>query len=79
MTSPLESARRIVVKIGSSLLVDSESGTLRRAWLESLCADIAALKRQGKEIILVSSGAIALGCCRSMRESQPASGPLTNP
>jgi glutamate 5-kinase len=52
-------ARRIVVKVGSSLLVESE--TLRRDWLKSLCRDIATLRSEGKEVLLVSSGAIALG------------------
>ena len=61
MNGRFASARRIVVKIGSALLVEAESGTLRRDWLESLCIDIAALKRDGKEVVLVSSGAIALG------------------
>lgn len=59
--SPLVRARRIVVKVGSALLVDGESGRLNRAWLESLIEDIVRLRRQGKEIVLVSSGAIALG------------------
>ena len=54
-------ARRIVVKIGSSLLVDSATGTLRGEWLNALCDDITALRAQGKEVIVVSSGAIALG------------------
>jgi len=54
-------AKRLVVKIGSSLLVDSASGTLKADWLASLCGDIAKLKAQGKEVIVVSSGAIALG------------------
>jgi glutamate 5-kinase len=53
--------RRIVVKIGSALLVDRASGTLHAAWLESLIADVAGLAAQGAELILVSSGAIALG------------------
>ena len=61
MTERFAAARRIVVKIGSALLIDIESGALRRDWLTSLCADVAALKRQGKDVILVSSGAIALG------------------
>ena len=52
--------RRIVVKIGSSLLVDRQSG-LKRTWLESLGEDIARLKGEGREILVVSSGAIALG------------------
>jgi glutamate 5-kinase len=55
------SARRIVVKIGSALLVDRESGQLRSAWLNSLVDDCASLAEAGKQIILVSSGAIALG------------------
>jgi glutamate 5-kinase len=54
-------ARLIVVKVGSALLVDGASGALRRDWLVSLCADVAALKREGKQVIMVSSGAIALG------------------
>ncbi|HWY62085.1 MAG TPA: glutamate 5-kinase [Rhizomicrobium sp.] len=54
-------ARLIVVKVGSALLVDGASGELRRDWLASLCADVVDLKRQGKRVILVSSGAIALG------------------
>jgi glutamate 5-kinase len=54
-------ARRIVVKIGSSLLVDHAKGELDAAWLDSLAADMAALKKAGKQVIVVSSGAIALG------------------
>jgi glutamate 5-kinase len=54
-------SRRIVVKIGSALLVDSASGALKSDWLAALGDDIAALKAEGREIILVSSGAIALG------------------
>jgi len=53
-------ARRIVIKIGSSLLVDMAAGTLRQAWLEALADDIAGLRKDGREIIVVSSGAIAL-------------------
>ena len=55
------SARRIVVKIGSALLVDRATGRLRSTWLNSLADDVAALADAGKEIVLVSSGAIALG------------------
>ena len=55
------SAKRIVVKIGSSLLVDTSAGTLKSEWLAALADDIAALRQQGKEVIVVSSGAIALG------------------
>ena len=54
-------ARRIVVKIGSSLLADRETGQLKEAWLGSLADDVAALIKAGKEVIIVSSGAIALG------------------
>jgi glutamate 5-kinase len=54
-------ARRIVVKIGSSLLVDRRLGELNAAWLASLAQDVADLARSGKQVILVSSGAIALG------------------
>jgi glutamate 5-kinase len=61
MRDALAHSRRIVVKIGSALLVDRASGALRGDWLASVCADIAALKQDGKEIIIVSSGAIALG------------------
>jgi len=61
MSTIFSDAKLIVVKVGSALLVDATTGELRRAWLESLCTDVAALKREGKQVILVSSGAIALG------------------
>jgi glutamate 5-kinase len=54
-------ARRIVVKIGSALLVERGTGRLRATWLNSLMDDVAALSEAGREVILVSSGAIALG------------------
>lgn len=54
---------RLIVKVGSSLLVAAD-GTVRRAWLTSLVADIAARVRTGQEIAIVSSGAIALGARR---------------
>ena len=54
-------ARRIVVKIGSALLVDRSSGQLNETWLKSMADDVADLVAQGKDVILVSSGAIALG------------------
>ncbi|WP_246473078.1 glutamate 5-kinase [Pelagibacterium limicola] len=53
--------KRLVVKIGSALLVDTKTGKLREPWLESLAASIATLKAQGREVVIVSSGAIALG------------------
>lgn len=61
MSDPFSKARSVVVKVGSSLLVDAATGTLDRAWLKSLCEDVAALKANGADVILVSSGAIALG------------------
>ena len=54
-------AKRIVVKIGSALLADRTTGALKEAWLASLVDDVATLAAAGKEIVLVSSGAIALG------------------
>jgi len=59
--SPLAGARRVVVKVGSALLVDAHSGRLNRAWLAALVEDLLRLRRRGQEVILVSSGAIALG------------------
>ena len=60
-TPSLKDFRRIVVKVGSSLLVDAAAGSLKRDWLASLAADIAALHKEKRDIIVVSSGAIALG------------------
>jgi len=60
-TPTLKSFYRIVVKVGSSLLVDSAAGQLKREWLSSLAADIEALHKESKDLIVVSSGAIALG------------------
>ena len=54
-------ARRIVVKIGSSLLVDRAKGELKSAWLATLADDVAGLVAAGRQVIIVSSGAIALG------------------
>jgi len=61
LTSPLSRAKRIVVKIGSSLLVDPQNGELKSHWLKALVSDIADLKARGQEVVIVSSGAIALG------------------
>ena len=57
----LTSAKRLVVKIGSSILVDEKKGVVRRDWLEALTDDVAALHKKGCEVVLVSSGAIRLG------------------
>ena len=54
-------ARRVVVKIGSALLTDRATGALKAEWLASLMDDVAALKKAGKDVVLVSSGAVALG------------------
>jgi glutamate 5-kinase len=54
-------ARRIVVKIGSALLTDQTTGRIKTDWLNSLMDDVAELAKAGKEIVLVSSGSIALG------------------
>ena len=54
-------ARRIIVKLGSALLTCRETGTLNTDWLGSLIDDIAELSKQGREVVIVSSGAIALG------------------
>jgi glutamate 5-kinase len=59
--NPLRRARRVVVKIGSALLVDEASGRLRRDWLEAFADDVAEARGRGQEMILVSSGAIAVG------------------
>ena len=60
-TPLLKDFRRIVVKVGSSLLVDASAGGLKRDWLASLAADVAGLHRQKCDVLVVSSGAIALG------------------
>src|ERR1700680_462331 len=62
--------RRIVVKVGSALVVDAGAGRPNQAWLASLAADIAGLHRKGRDILVVSSGAIALG--RSVLRLQAA-------
>lgn len=57
----LSNARRVVIKIGSALLVDKTTGELKQDWLNGLALDVAALKARGADVILVSSGSIALG------------------
>ena len=54
-------AQRIVVKIGSALLVDDATGAIRQDWLDALADDVAALKAAGREVLIVSSGSIAAG------------------
>jgi len=57
----LSDAKRLVVKIGSALLVDRTTGALRADWLRSMAEDVARIKARGTDVILVSSGSIALG------------------
>ena len=72
---PLTRARRIVVKVGSALLVDQASGQVNRGWLGTLVDDLLRLRARGQEVVLVSSGAIALG----RRELRLPGGPLALP
>lgn len=61
MTTRLTDAGRVVVKIGSALLVDRATGALRSDWLHALAQDVTRLKARGQDVVLVSSGSIALG------------------
>jgi glutamate 5-kinase len=70
--TPLTQARRVVVKVGSALLVDGRTGRLNRTWLKTLIEDLLRLQRRGQQVILVSSGAIALG----RRQLKLPAGPL---
>jgi len=60
-SGPLATARRIVFKVGSALLVDARTGAANHAWLKAFCDDAAALRARGQQIVVVSSGAVALG------------------
>ena len=61
MNKHLAKAKRVVVKVGSALLVDQTSSTIKAEWLSTLVDDITTLKKSGADVIMVSSGAIALG------------------
>ena len=61
MSEALSSARRLVVKIGSALLVDQESGRIRRDWLDALADDLRDIRSNGTDVLVVSSGSIAVG------------------
>ena len=63
----LKNFRRIVVKVGSSLLIDSDAGEVRTTWLSALAGDLARLHGEGRELLVVSSGSIALGRSRNLR------------
>jgi glutamate 5-kinase len=69
--SRLQNACRLVVKIGSSLLVDN-AGEINRTWLDALCSDIAFCRSRGQQVIVVTSGAVAVG----RRHLGLATGPL---
>lgn len=58
---PIDTATRMVVKIGSTLLVDDDTGALRQDWLDALADDIARFHARGRDILIVSSGSIAAG------------------
>ena len=60
----LRNFRRIVVKVGSSLLIDAAKGNVRESWLAALAADVASLHGEGRDVMIVSSGSIALGRSR---------------
>ena len=56
-----KNASCIVVKIGSALLIDEKSNSLKEEWLRSLVSDVSDLKSEGKKIVIVSSGSIPMG------------------
>lgn len=60
-TNPLTKAKLVVIKIGSALLVERARGEIRRQWLGGLIEDVIDLRKSGKEVVLVSSGSVALG------------------
>ena len=57
----LTTARRVVVKVGSALLVDPTAGQANHAWLASMAADVARMRARGQQVLIVSSGSVALG------------------
>ncbi len=61
MTNLIDTAKRIVIKVGSSLMVSQEKGDLREVWLKSLADDILGLHKRGKDVVIVTSGSVALG------------------
>ena len=68
MTSPsLHNATRITLKVGSALICNTQTGQLNKTWLYALAEDIATLRAEGKQVLVVSSGAVTLG--RSMMQS----------
>lgn len=61
MTGLTQKAKRIVLKVGSSLMVNQDDGNLRESWLKSLAEDVTYLRGQGKDVVIVTSGSVALG------------------
>jgi glutamate 5-kinase len=61
MSGSLAEARRLIVKIGSALLVDDATGDIHRSWLQALTGDLVRCRKRGQEVLIVSSGAIAVG------------------
>ena len=61
MSQTVASSRRLIVKIGSSLLVDESTGEIKRPWLDALARGRVACRKRGQEVLIVSSGAIAVG------------------
>ncbi len=59
--SSLTGSKRLIVKIGTALLTDAGTGRLQRPWIAAIADDIAALRRSGTEVLIVSSGAVAIG------------------
>ncbi len=59
--TPMASARRLVAKVGSSILIDPETGRTSEAWLNAFASDVARVRARGQQLVVVSSGAIALG------------------
>ena len=57
----LAASRRLVVKVGSALLIEAATGSVDRDWMAGLCADIGRLAGEGRKVLVVSSGAVALG------------------
>jgi glutamate 5-kinase len=57
----LSNAKRLVIKVGSALLADDKTGAVRSPWLRALATDVAEARKRGQDVVLVSSGAIAVG------------------
>jgi glutamate 5-kinase len=58
----INQANKIIIKIGSSFIVDSKNAEVNQSWIDSFVDDVVALRKEGKKVILVSSGAVVLGC-----------------